>query len=350
MRLKALLAASAALMVVACASQEGAETERTTGIEVTKANFALAETDRYMSEHSADHAINTIRHSREPSGPDNQFVITENMDVLYSHAVVDTEGGATITNPTWDYFSVIQIIDENHYTLGVLYPGESVTLSPEDLTTGRYLFLNMRTGLKSTDDAGLKAAHAHQDKFSIKASSAEPYTPKGFDSASLDQVRAELVARAGEADKPELFFGRPEDIDPEMFLIATAKGWGGLPYKDAVYISTIVPEGEAADGTCSAMTLPRPPLKFDEGAFYSVTTYSDESWIVEENFALNDRAAEANPDGSITFRYNCEGKANNMDVQPGWTQVIRLYQPESAEAIGAYVEAITSEVKIEPQV
>ena len=98
------------------------------------------------------------------------------------------------------------------------------------------------------------------------------------------------------------------------------------------------------------MTLPRPPLKFDEGAFYSVTTYSDESWIVEENFALNDRAAEANPDGSITFRYNCEGTANNMDVQPGWTQVIRLYQPESAEAIGAYVEAITSEVKIEPQV
>jgi hypothetical protein len=316
------------------------------GIEVTEDNFAVAETDRYMAEHTAKHAVNVIRHSREPSGPNNQFVITENKDVLYSHAVVDTEGGAKITNPKWDYFSVIQIIDEAHYTLHVLYPGESVTVKPDDLTQGRYVFLNMRTGLKSTDQKGLAAAHAHQDAFSIEAASAEPYTPKGFDTKSLDAVRAKLVARAGEANKPEKFFGRPEDVDPEMFLIATAKGWGGLPYKDAVYISTIVPEGAAAEGACSEMTLPRPPLKYDAGAFFSVTTYSADSWIVEENFALNDRAAEANDDGSVTFRYNCPGKPNNIDVKPGWTQVIRLYQPESAEAISKYVKQINSDVKI----
>jgi hypothetical protein len=39
------------------------------------------------------------------------------------------------------------------------------------------------------------------------------------------------------------------------------------------------------------MTLPRPPWKHDQGAFLSVTTYGPDSWIVEENFALNDRAA-----------------------------------------------------------
>jgi hypothetical protein len=316
------------------------------GIEVTEDNFAVAETDRYMAEHTAEHAVNSIRHSREPSGPDNQFVITETQAVLYSHAVVDTMGGATITNPDWDYYSVIQVIDEQHYTLHVLYPGESVTLTPEDLTMGRYVFLNMRTGLRSTDARGLAEAHAHQNAFSIEAASAEPYTPKGFDTKSLDAVRAKLVARAGEANKPEKFFGRPEDVDPEMFLIATAKGWGGLPFADAVYISTIVPEGAAAEGACSKMTLPRPPLKYDAGAFFSVTTYSADSWIVEENFALNDRAAEANDDGSVTFRYNCPGKPNNIDVKPGWTQVIRLYQPESSEAISKYVKQITSDVKI----
>lgn len=325
------------------AGQAGAE-----GTEVTLENFTIAETDLYMSDHLAEHAINTIRHSREPSGPENQFVITENKDVLYSHAVVDTEGGVTITNPDWDYLSMIQIIDEAHYTLHVLYAGESVTLTPQDLTTGRYLFLNMRTGLKSTDAAGLKQAHDHQDGFLIQAASAVPYTPKGFDRDSQDQVRASLVAHAGEADQPDKFFGRPEDVDPEMFLIATAKGWGGLPYKDAVYISTIVPEGEAAQGACSNMTLPRPPLKFDKGAFFSVTTYSAESWIVEENFALNNRAAQANGDGSVTFRYNCPGKPNNITVQPGWTQVIRLYQPESADAISGYVKEISATVRIRP--
>ena len=333
---------TAALAAVAAASASA------DAITVTEENFNLAETDRYMAEHSAEHAVNSIRHAREPSGPDNQFVITENKDVLYSHAVVDTMGGATITNPDWDYLSMIQIIDENHYTLHVLYAGESVTLTPEDLTTGRYVFLNMRTGLKSTDDAGLADAHAHQDGFVIDASSAEPYRAKGFDTDSLDAVRASLVARAGEADKPELFFGRPEDVDPEMFLIATAKGWGGLPYADAVYVSTIVPEGASAEGACSEMTLPRPPLRFDEGAFFSVTTYSADSWIVEENFALNDRAAEANDDGSVTFRYNCPGEPNNMDVQEGWTQVIRLYQPQSADAISDYVDTLARTVRVIP--
>ncbi len=316
------------------------------GVPVTEENFALVETDRYMAEHTASHAVNTIRHARAPSGPDNQCVITENKDVLYSHAVVDTEGGATITNPNWDDLSLIQIIDEAHDTLQVLDPGESVTLTPDDLTTGRYVFLNMRTGLRSTDEAGLAIAHAHQDAFTIEAASPAPYTPKGYDSESLDAVRARLVAWAGEADRPELFFGRPEDVGPEMVLLATAKGWGGLPYADAVYIPTILPQGAAAEGACASMTLPRPALTYEEGAFFSVTTYSAESWIVQENVALNDRAAEANDDGSITFRYNCPGQANNLDVVPGWTQVIRLYQPQRAEAISDYVVRITDDVTV----
>ena len=107
---------------------------------VTQENFIIAETDRYFSEHVAKHPVNIIRHARQPSGPDNQFVITENQDVLYSHAVVDTTGGATITNPKWDYFSVIQIIDEDEYTIDVLYPGQSRRLTPRDLTMGTMCF------------------------------------------------------------------------------------------------------------------------------------------------------------------------------------------------------------------
>ena len=45
----------------------------TTEIPVTEENFAVAESDRYFAEHSAEHPVNSIRHSREPSGPDNQY-------------------------------------------------------------------------------------------------------------------------------------------------------------------------------------------------------------------------------------------------------------------------------------
>lgn len=253
-----------------------------------------------------------------------------------------------IINPEWDYFSVIQIIDEGHFTVDVLYPGERLIVTPDMLSQGRHVFLNMRTGLKSTDADGLAAAHAHQDAFRIEAASAQPYTPKGFDAKSLDATRAALVARAGEADKVWLAFGTPDEIDPKMHLIASEAGWGGLPVADATYVSTIRLAGKAAEGACSEMTLPRPPLRFEDGGFFSVTTYGADSWIVEENFALNDRAAEANPDGSITFRYNCPDQPNTLDVQPGWIQVIRLYQPESVEAILEYVERINEEVSIEP--
>jgi hypothetical protein len=191
---------------------------------VTNDNFIEAETDRYCSEHVAGHPVNTIRHAREPSGPNNQFVITENQDVLYSHALVDTRGGATVTNPAWDNFSVIQIIDENQYTIDVLYPGQSRTLTPDDLTMGSYVFLNMRTGLKGLDAASLAESHAHQDGLKIETRSAIPYEPKGFDKASLDAVRAELISHAREIKDVEKAFGLPEETEPRTRLVAAGLG------------------------------------------------------------------------------------------------------------------------------
>jgi hypothetical protein len=314
---------------------------------VTEDNFIVAETDRYFSEHVSKHPVNTVRHAREPSGPNNQFVITENQDVLYSHALVDTRGGATITNPEWDYFSVIQIIDENQYTLDVLYPGQSRTLTPDDLTLGSYVFLNMRTGLKGLDPKSLVESHAHQDGLKIETKSAVPYQPKGFDKASLDAVRTELISHAREIKDVEKAFGLPEETEPRTRLVAAAAGWGGLPVAHAAYIASIKPGPEAAKGKCARMTLPRPPLKFDKGAFFSVTTYGPDSWIKTENFAVNNRRAEANPDGSVTFRFNCPGQPNNIDTVDDWILMIRLYQAESVEKILEYMKNTQANVKIE---
>jgi hypothetical protein len=315
---------------------------------VTEANFIEAETDRYFTEHVAQHPVNTIRHSRQPSGPDNQFVITENQDVLYSHSLVDTSEGATITNPAWDYFSVIQIIDEAEYTIDVLYAGQSRTLTPKDLTMGSYVFLNMRTGIPSLDDAGLGRAHAHQDGFRIEAKEAKPYLAKGFDKASLDKVRAELISHAGEIDRVEKAFGMPADTEPRTRLVAAAAGWGGLPVAHAAYISAIRPGPDVAKGGCSQLTLPRPPLKFDKGAFFSVTTYGPDSWIKTKQFALNNRRAQANPDGSVTFRFNCPGQPNNIETVDDWLMIVRLYQAESTDKILAYMRDLMATAKIEP--
>jgi hypothetical protein len=307
----------------------------------------VAETDKYFSDHVKDHPVNTIRHSRKMSSKDNQFVIRENQDVLYSHAVVDISKGAKLINPAWDVFSVIQVIDEHHYTIAVVYPGEEITITPDMVALGEHVFLNIRTGVRTLDETGLKEAHQHQDNIKIMAESSKPYVPKGFDQKSLDQVRSQLEARKEEITKPWLMFGTKDEVEPETFLIASAGGWAGLPAKHASYVVIIQPSPELSQSAeCASMTLPLPPLNFDKGGFFSVTTYNQEGWIATEPFALNHRQATPNEDNSYTFHFNCPNANNNISVVPRWNLLIRLYVPESLEKILAYTDEINQTVKV----
>jgi len=351
---KSMVAALAALvLLVATACSPGQEPEYVSEhnakgeILVDERNFTIAETDLYMLNHSKEHPVNTFRHAREMSSVDNQFVVRENRDVLYSHAVVDISEGATLVNPDWDVFSVIQVIDENQYTIGSIYPGEQKTFTPDDVALGNHLFLNMRTGVRSLDDAGYAEAHQHQDSVQIIANSAMPYQAKGFETTSLDETRAGLKARADEISRPDLAMGTADEVEPESFLIASAVGIFGLPINDAAYLNTIQPTGKARSGQPSRITLPVPPLNFDKGGFFSVTTYDSEGWIVTENFALNHRTAEPNEDGTYTFHFNAPGQPNNIDVVDGWTMLIRLYAPQSREAILRYMQDAERNIKVE---
>jgi len=264
--------------------------------------------------------------------------------------VVDISEGATLINPAWDLYSVIQVIDEHHYTIGVIYPGESQIVTKSKVELGNHVFLNIRTAVRTLDEKGYAEARQHQDSIQIKAKSAKPYVSKGFDSVSLDAVRADLASRGTQITHPEKMFGTKADVNDRMtFLIASAGGWAGLPVKDACYVTTIQPEGKAKNGECSSITIPVPPLKFDKGGFFSVTTYDKAGWIVKEKFALNNRQATPNPDGSYTFNFNCPGKTNNIDVEKDWTLLIRFYVPNSLEEILAYVKSLNSNVKIVPQ-
>lgn len=316
-------------------------------IIVDERNFTIAETDLYMLNHSNEYEVNTFRHSRAMSSIDNQFVVRENRDVMYSHAVVDISKGATLINPDWDVFSVIQVIDENQYTIASIYPGEQKTFTPKDVALGNHLFLNMRTGVRTIDEAGYLEAHKHQNSVEIKSNSANPYKAKGFDQTNLDETRKRLKARMAEADKPEFYFGKKEEVEDKQFLIASAVGIFGLPIKDAAYLNTIQPTGKAREGAPSKLTLPPPPLNYEKGGFFSVTTYDKKGWIVKENFALNNTTAQANDDGTYTFYFNAPEKANNIDVVKGWTILIRLYAPKSVDDIMNYMKEAEANIKIE---
>ncbi|MDG3583934.1 DUF1254 domain-containing protein [Galbibacter pacificus] len=317
-------------------------------IIVTTKNFVEAETDHYFSDLMKEVPVNTFNHHREYSDIKTQVVIRENQDCLYSHAVVDCSEGATLINPEWDKYSVIQVFDENQYTFAVLYPGDSLHITSDMLTKGNYVWLNTRTEVRPENEAGYTDAHKHQDAYIIKAKSNKPYTPKGFDKASLDRVRDSLLYQ-GPKVRSWKAFGTPDVVSQEDYTIAAAGGWAGLPKEHAIYWPKIMPEGEAKKSSvCSKITLPKPPLQYDKGGFMSVTVYDMRGWIATENYALRDRNAEKDTDGSITFYFNCPDQKNNLDTVDNWTMVIRLYVPDTPEQVIDYVHNLDkNNVKIE---
>lgn len=329
-------------------NQQDEKADELSGKAVTEDNFVVAVTDAYFTDHSAKHKVNTFRHSREYSTVDNQVVIRENQDCLYSHAVVDASEGVTLTNPARDKYAIIQVLDENQYTIDVIYPGETRTLTKDDLTMGTHIWLNTRTEVRPETPEGYADAHKHQDNYIIDAKSAKPYQSKGFDREQLDSLRYALVKRSPIV-RTWKSFGMPKDVDPEHFLIAAAGGWAGLPGKHAIYWPKILPQGEAKKSSVSSkITLPKPPLQYDKGGFMSVTVYDDKAWIATEKYALRDRNAEKNEDGSITFFFNTPDEANSIETVDNWTMVIRFYMPETPEKVIQYIDDLSkNNVQIE---
>ena len=82
-------------------------------VRVNVDNFVRAESDRMFAAFVADAGgVNRLKHNRSPTPVDRQAVIRMNRDTLYSLAIVDLDGGATVTVPESGdrYVSVMIVI------------------------------------------------------------------------------------------------------------------------------------------------------------------------------------------------------------------------------------------------
>jgi hypothetical protein len=86
-------------------------------------NFARAETDRMLATIQRDAgSVNRCLHNRQPMPLDHQPVIRMNRDTLYSGAVVNITGAATVTIPEVGgrYVSVM-VVNQDHYVNRILH-------------------------------------------------------------------------------------------------------------------------------------------------------------------------------------------------------------------------------------
>lgn len=322
-------------------------------IQVTKDNFIAAESDKYFFEQQEKSGINHFTHDRILLTMDTQTVVRQNRDTLYSKSIWDTSGGVTFELPILDTYQTLQVIDENHRSIAVLYAEEGknkITITPDMLSSGQHVWTIARTQVDSNTPRAIEDGNKKQDMIKGTANSDNLYIPKGFDQVTRENVRLSLEDDVLKLDFTKAM-GAPEEkaIKPvqnlkdhqvELFHARglTSMGFGGLSSEHAFYKVLLADD---RSGVCQTMTFNTPPLT--EKGFFSITTYGSDAYVHTENFALSSRKDElqANKDGSYTVNFNCGDTAiNNIDVEAGWTGILRMYQPKSEEQIVKYAKEI----------
>jgi hypothetical protein len=276
-------------------------------------------------------ALGTFAHRREPTAIDRQDVIRMNRDTLYSSAVIDLDASpATVTLPdAAGRFMAMQVINEDHYTVTVVYEPGVHTFTKEQVAT-RYVLFLVRTFVDPANPSDVAKAHAAQDALTVTQSQAGRFEVPDWDSTSLDGIRQALNALAaanGGLDSARMF-GRKDQVDPVQHLLGTAAGWGGNPQSDAYY-SGVVP-GQNDGRTAYRLTVKDVPVD----GFWSISVYNKDGYF-EKNasgmYSVNNVTAQRNADGSVTVQFGGQstGANNCIPISEGWNYLVRMYRPRT---------------------
>ncbi|MGO4338593.1 DUF1254 domain-containing protein [Labrys sp. KB_33_2] len=305
---------------------------------VTMDNFLRAETDHYLAMNAkVIGGLGKFQHSREPASIDNQTVIRMNRDTLYSFAVFDLAGGpVTLSLPdAGKRYMSMMVVDQDHYLPIVAYGTKPVTLTQKSVGT-RYAFVAVRTLVDPNDPKDLDEVHRLQDAIKVSQNEAGRLDLPNWDEGNLTDIRNALLALAKYQTSFRGAFGARGSVDPIQHLIGTAAGWGGIPDRDAIYVSFTPAKNDGQ--TVHTLSVPaNVPVK----DFWSVSVYNPKGFF-EKNaynaYSVNSITAKKNADGSTTIQFGgCDGKIPNcLPIVEGWNYTTRLYRPEQSIVSGKW--------------
>lgn len=293
---------------------------------VSPDNFIRAETDQYFANISRS-GLGEFLHFRDFGSLDDQLVVRQNRDTLYSAAVFDLDGGpVSITLPdAGGRFRSLQVITQDHYVPEVSYIAGTHTLDREGIGT-RYVMVALRTLVNPNDPIDLAAVHALQDGVVVEQADRGTFEIPDWDPVSQKTVRDALVALFSTLPDSRGMFGAEGEVDPVRRLIGSAAAWGGNPEREALYLTVNPP---ANDGqTVHRLTVRDVPVD----GFWSITVYNAEGYFTPNSlnaYCINDVTAVKDDDGSVTVQFGgCDGSAQNcLPITPGWNYLVRLYRP-----------------------
>ena len=304
-------------------------------IPVTVDNFVRAATDfEFRKYASVAGGVNRFFHFREPTPIDNQPTIRMNRDTLYSVAIVDISGEATLTLPATDgRYMTAMIVNQDHYINEVFSGGGTYALDVETFDTP-YVMVALRTLVDSADPADIAAVNALQDQVTLETGSSQHVIPPNYDEQSFEAVLRLAIGLSRSLPDTRRMFGKKEDVDPLRHFLGSAMGWGGLPESEAFHLN-IDPGFPVGEYKIEV------PADIPVGAFWSISLYNADGFFEPNDrdaYTVNSVTGEHNDDGSITVHFGgCDDdRLNCLPIMQGWNYMARLYRPGPAILDGSW--------------
>lgn len=296
--------------------------------------------------------LNKFIHFPGISKAADTWVVTPNVDNIYSLAIIDVREGFTIEVPEMgERFMSLHIQDQNHTFVEYTWEPGVYEYKAGEIATD-YVYVGIRTGTDATAEDIAFVTEQLQPKMKISSNSAVPYTSDVTEEDILE-LRNALLVEWG--NLPDMFDTVQFDIndvsDWEKWTYTIAGSWGLSPESTAMYASW-APENTKAD-KCYSATFDKIPAK----AFGSLTMYNSKNYMMTDEYNVVSTSRpdfKSHDDGSFTVIFGgqkCKQIADAQGVNyadapvDGWRTQLRAYRPD-VEAMKNYTFPELREVAV----
>jgi hypothetical protein len=292
--------------------------------------YIQAESRAFFPDFMGRAAVNKFFHFTTLTKAADHWVVSPNLDTIYSLAIVNARKGFTLVLPdVGERFISTQIITEDHLTPFYLYGGGRHDFKADDFETD-FVAVGIRIGTNGQPDDVKQVVEILQPQYEIRGAAPEnDLTP--VDKPPLEKVRAALMP--GYSKLPNTFGvmqkSAAEVRDWEVFTYSTAGAWGLSVDENAMY--ALGGPSDAKGGQCYVATFPPIPAE----AFFSITAYGPTKYLMsdQDNVVGSQHGVKLEPDGSFKVAFGseaCRSLAPNFLSTPedGWSFLIRAYRPD----------------------